>query len=91
MTEVEILAFSKAFQQYDMYNMYAFMSMADEYNMQLARYTCFTSYSSGRLRFNIDNHFADVCAVRVRHANGCFFTIYFFFNTFLSFTILHFV
>ena len=47
-----------------MYNMYLFMSTADEYNMLLARYTCFTSDSAGRLRFNIDKHFADVCAVR---------------------------
>jgi len=48
-----------------MYNMYLFMSIADEYNMLLARYTCFTSSdSAGRLRFNIDKHFADVCAVR---------------------------
>ena len=47
-----------------MYNMYLFMSRADEYNMLLARYTCFTSDSAGRLRFNIDKHFADVCAVR---------------------------
>ena len=47
-----------------MYNMYLFMSRADEYNMLLARYTCFTSDSAGRLRFNIDKHFADVCEVR---------------------------
>jgi len=56
------LAFSKAFQQYD--NVYLFMSVADEYNMLLASHTCFTSDSAGRLRFNIDKHFADVCAAR---------------------------
>ena len=59
------------------YNMYLFMSMADEYNMLLARYTCFTSDSAGRLRFNIDKHFADVCVVR-EACKWVFFIIYFF-------------
>ena len=46
--------------------------------MLLARYTCFTSDSAGRLRFNIDKHFADVYVWSVRHANECFLFIYFF-------------